>query len=129
MKTALAANVKKQRRKAYLKGLYGEYFAAIYLSFKGYRILERRFKTPAGEIDLVVTHGQTLVFVEVKTRNTIDDALSCFHPEMERRITRAANFFLSRYPGCNQLDMRFDFIAVAPFFHIRHLDNAWRPPA
>lgn len=51
-----------------LLGLKGEDLAVSFLRGKGYRILSRNFKTPFGEIDIVAEDGNTLVFVEVKTR-------------------------------------------------------------
>ena len=119
----------KTKTNSYWKGLYGEYLAIFYLRCKGYRILAWRYKTAVGEIDIVARRGRSLIFVEVKTRIRLEDALTCFSRRMESRITRAAQSFISRNPAYAGMDMRFDFIAVAPFFHITHLDNAWRPPA
>ncbi|MEI8063600.1 MAG: YraN family protein [Verrucomicrobiota bacterium] len=53
-------------------GERGEKFAAQYLRRYGYRILVHRFKTRAGEIDIVCRHGEWLIFVEVKTRKSDD---------------------------------------------------------
>jgi putative endonuclease len=49
-------------------GLLGEETAAEYLIQRGHRILERRWRTPTGELDLITLDGQDLVAVEVKTR-------------------------------------------------------------
>jgi putative endonuclease len=51
-------------------GERGEYFAARHLRRHGYKILVRRFQTRAGEIDIICRQGESLVFVEVKTRRT-----------------------------------------------------------
>ena len=51
-------------------GARGEALACTLLEEKGYKIIERNFKTPIGEIDIVAREGQTLVFVEVKTRES-----------------------------------------------------------
>ena len=56
-------------------GERGERFAARYLRQHGYKILVRRFKTRAGEIDIVCRHKDWLVFVEVKTRKNDDYGL------------------------------------------------------
>ena len=48
----------------------GEAFAAEYLAGKGFSILERNYRTPMGEIDLIARDGRVLVFIEVKTRKT-----------------------------------------------------------
>ena len=52
-------------------GAQGEALAARYLQRQGYRIIERGVRNGRGEIDLVARHGQTLVFVEVKTRRSL----------------------------------------------------------
>ena len=51
-------------------GDFGESFAADFLLENGYAILERNYKTKAGEIDIIASIGNTLVFVEVKTRSS-----------------------------------------------------------
>lgn len=112
------------RRAVYRRGLRAEHLAAIFLRFKGYGVLERRFKTPVGEIDLVARRGTTLVFVEVKERNDMRTALECISPQMKARITRAAQYYLSAHPECQGYDMRFDVVALNGL-RIRHLDNAW----
>lgn len=61
------------RRSSAWIGRYGEKTAASWLRTKGYRILRRNFRLGTdGEIDLVCRHGDTLVFVEVKTRTRSD---------------------------------------------------------
>ncbi|MFH1171476.1 MAG: YraN family protein [bacterium] len=52
------------------QGMYGEKVARVYLSRKGFRILEKNVRTPFGEIDLVCLDGACLVFVEVKYRRS-----------------------------------------------------------
>lgn len=54
-----------QRIRAERTGHRGEALAALFLQAKLYRIRDRRYKTPLGEIDLVVERGNTIVFVEV----------------------------------------------------------------
>ena len=63
-----------ERVAAFRLGLSAESRAAMVLIAKGYRILARRFKTPAGEIDIVARRRRVLVFVEVKARERADDA-------------------------------------------------------
>ena len=107
-------------------GLAAENFAALLLRLKGYRILARRYKTPVGEIDLIARRGRTIAFVEVKARQTMDEALAAVTPAMQARITRAAGYFLAGNPALAQLTLRFDLMAVRPPFYCRHLDNAWQ---
>ncbi|AKM78966.1 TPA: YraN family protein [Candidatus Beckwithbacteria bacterium] len=52
------------------RGKQGENLAVKFLQEKGYRILERNFRTRFGEVDIVAKDGQALVFVEVKTKSS-----------------------------------------------------------
>jgi putative endonuclease len=110
----------------YYKGLWAEMIAAGYLILHGYRIRSWRYKTAVGEIDLVVSRGRTLVFVEVKARPTLDQGTGAIRPGSHARLMRAGDHYLNRL-GPRQSgyfeNIRFDLIAVAPPFHIRHLDN------
>ncbi len=115
----------KKRRSTYQDGLRAEMIATWVLRAKGYRILAQRYKTPIGEIDIVARRGRTLVFVEVKFRGTVEEALSCLTPSMKGRIVKAARHFIAAYPDYNDYAMRFDLMAVAGIFSFRHLDNAW----
>lgn len=51
-------------------GAWGERQAEEYLTRRGLMVLERNFRTPSGEIDLVMRHNDQIVFVEVKTRSS-----------------------------------------------------------
>jgi putative endonuclease len=51
-------------------GLWGEEIAGKFLIEQGYTLLEKNFRTPYGEIDIIVSNGSQLVFVEVKTRRS-----------------------------------------------------------
>jgi putative endonuclease len=90
----------------------GENLAAKHLREKGYRILNRNFKTPMGEIDIIARDGKTLVFCEVKTRQ-YDDPMpeDQVNPDKQHQITKAARFYLSRY-GVPQPPARFDVVAI-----------------
>lgn len=116
------------KTKAYRDGLWAEHAAAFFLRLKGYRILARRYKTPVGEIDLIARKKNVIAMVEVKERQSVDAALFSLTRRMRQRIERAAMYYMASAttPTC---DIRFDLIAVALPFSIRHLDNAWRPGA
>ena len=114
------------RQKAYKKGIMAEYLAAMYLWLSGYRILKRRYKTPVGEIDVLVEKRKMIVAVEVKSRKHIHEGLEAVNSKTQQRIERAVLHFLSHNPAYNEHDIRFDVFVFAWPFHIRHLDNAWR---
>lgn len=101
----------------------------MWLRLKGYRILERRAKTPAGEIDLVARKGKLLVFVEVKSRWTADAAFEAVSPAQRRRVEGAARLWVGRRPRLADHFWRFDVVAIVPGEWPRHLPDAWRPNA
>jgi putative endonuclease len=113
------------RRAGYRLGLRAETIAALYLRLKFYRILARRFASPAGEIDLVARRGTSLVFVEVKARPTLEAAAESIRHMQRARIVQAANAFLSRHPHYINHFARFDAILIAPGRWPRHLISAF----
>ncbi|WP_332018228.1 YraN family protein [Devosia ureilytica] len=114
-----------RRVAAYRQGHRGEAMAALWLQLKFYRILERRFKTPMGEIDLVAEKGSTVVFVEVKQRALNADEALTFAAINRSRIARAAQLWLAQNPDALGRDFRFDVILLAPGRWPRHLINAF----
>ncbi|MFP4313873.1 MAG: YraN family protein [Alphaproteobacteria bacterium] len=123
-------SVSPKRVQANKKGSWAENFAALYFLSKGYKILKRRYKTKGGEIDLVLHKKDMLVFVEVKARKTIEEALHAIHAKNRARIEAAAGQFISDNKEYAKLDMRLDAFCIAldksivPMKFV-HLDNAW----
>lgn len=91
----------------------GERLAERHLKRLGYRILERNYRTPVGELDIVAMDGGTLVFVEVKARRGAGFGA----PEMSvnlhkrRQITKAALVYLSKRRGA-EVPCRFDVVGI-----------------
>lgn len=109
---------------SYQTGLLAEMLAAWFLRLKGYRIVAQRFKTPVGEIDLIARRGDVLVFVEVKAREKMDDALAALQGRQMTRLTRAAQWYM----GSGQqtaTQMRFDVVAVVLPLTIKHIQAAF----
>ena len=92
-------------------GNRGEDAAAAFLERRGYTIVERNYRCPLGEIDLVAIDGTTVVFVEVKLRYDRFAAYEAVHPRKQARISRAAFDFLLRR-GMLARPARFDVVAV-----------------
>jgi len=113
------------RQKAYRRGHHGEWLAAVALMLKGYRILARRHRTKLGEIDLIARRGDLVVFVEVKARRTLIEAMEAIGGESERRIEAAADIWLSRQSDYGKLSMRFDMVAVLPWRWPVDVENAF----
>lgn len=118
-----------RRRRAYGRGRGAERLAAWWLRLKGYRILARGFRVPAGEIDLVAQRGNVLALVEVKARDSLAEAGAAVTARQRARIERAAAAFLQRHPHLCGLDVRFDAVLVAPGRAPRHFADAWRSPS
>ena len=114
-----------ERQVAFRLGISAESRAAAYLVAKGYRILARRWKSPAGEIDIVARRRKLLVFVEVKARDNLDVAAESILPRQQKRIAAAAEAWLATYPPRGVTDMRFDVVLVAPGKLPRHLTAAF----
>ena len=113
----------------YHAGHWAEFIALTYLRLKGYRKIAANFVTGrgtgAGEVDLIVRRGRTVVFAEVKKRISLEDAAYAVEARQQRRIRRAAEAFLARYPDYAGCDIRFDAVLIRPPFGIRHVKNAF----
>ena len=113
------------RQVAEALGHRGEALAAWWLRLKGHRILGRRVKTHAGEIDLItLCPFGPVCFVEVKARPSARDAADAVTAEQRTRIARAASLYLASRPALARRGARFDIITVAGL--PRHLRDAWR---
>jgi putative endonuclease len=118
----------ERRKAAERHGRRAEALAALLLRLKFYRILARRVRTRAGEIDLVARAPSGLVcFVEVKARGDEAQASDAIGARQQGRIARAAALYLAGRPELAHRGVRFDVIAVLPGRWPRHLRDAWRP--
>jgi putative endonuclease len=113
------------KRRAHLFGLRAEWIAAVWLSIKGYRVLDRRFSVGGGEIDIVARRGNVVAFVEVKARGDLGAAAVAISETKRRRISLAARVWLTRNPWAMQATLRGDAIFVAPGRLPRHLPAAY----
>lgn len=102
------------RRARYWSGHWAEWWAGLALNLKGYRILARRKKTRAGEIDLVAVRGDTVVFVEVKRRATLEEARQSITPQQSWRMRNAAEIWLKGSPRYADYHQRYDAVFVMP---------------
>lgn len=114
-----------ERQAAFRLGISAESRAAAWLIGRGYRILARRFRCAAGEIDIVAGRRQLVVFVEVKARPTLDEAAESVTVRQRVRIAAAAEIWLAQNPKVTFQDIRFDAILVAPGKLPRHIQAAF----
>jgi putative endonuclease len=112
------------KKASYNFGLLAEDLAVIYLRFKLYKILARRYKSKLGEVDIIARRGKNLVFIEVKARKNASGIYEVLSTHQRARITRAASLFLAKNQRFNNSNIRFDVILIAPKM-FRHIRNAW----
>src|SRR5947207_15912698 len=123
--TIAPAAPRPERRVAFQLGLSAESRAAAFLIAKGYRIVARRWRSAVGEIDIVARRRRTLIFVEVKARERLDDAAEAVIVRQQRRIIAAAEVWLASHPDDINCDIRFDVMLVAPRSVPRHIVAAF----
>jgi putative endonuclease len=103
-----------QRQLAFRTGISAESRAAALLVAKGFRILARRWKSPVGEIDIIARRRGLLIFVEVKARDSLEEAAWSVTERQRARIIAAAEAWLAQNPDPRIRDIRLDVMLVAP---------------
>ncbi len=121
-----AVNTKSAKRRAVRKGRWAEFVARIVLTMTGYRILSTNYKTPVGEIDIIANKNKVVVFIEVKARPQIAQAAAAVSVSQQRRIQRAAEYFLLHKPQYQSQDIRFDVALVTGPLRVTFYRDAWR---
>ncbi len=111
----------QKRQQALAAGRRAEAIAALFLRLKGYRILARRYCIGGGEIDLIARKFDSIVFVEVKTRPNLTEALTAIDAAKCRRISRAGAHWLAANPWAARLTLRGDAVCLAPWRWPRHM--------
>jgi putative endonuclease len=112
-------------------GQQGEEIAAEYLKKKGYKILERNFKTKWGELDIVAKKNGKIIFVEVKTLRQKGD----FAPEdqvnfkKKQQLIKMAQIYLSYKRLSLGIDYQIDIVAIevdcaVEVVNVKHFKNA-----
>ena len=114
----------KSRQAAEASGRRGERIAAWWLRLKGWRVLDTRVRTPAGEVDLVARRGNLVAFVGVKTRKSSAELDFAIDERRLSRVAAAAEILMPRYAEAGD-DIRVDVILLAPGTPPRHIENAW----
>ncbi len=118
-------NHKMARISAEKRGRRAEFAAAWMLRFKGYRIVERRFRTKQGEVDLIARKGDLVAMVEVKARPDVAQAIDAVSYQAQRRIENAGDGWMQRQRDHARLSVRYDIVAVVPGKWPCHIKGAW----
>lgn len=110
----VAPSARRVRRgqMAYHSGLAAEAIVERHYVSRGLTVLERRWRGPAGEIDLIFADGDAVVFVEVKAAKTFDQAAERVTLRQANRIAISAMVFLDTRPMGSLTDMRMDVALV-----------------
>lgn len=92
-----------------------ESIAEAVLRRAGLTVLARNYRCRVGEIDLVMRHGQVIVFVEVRYRRSSDfgDPLATITMRKQHRIVRAASHYLLAHPSLAEMPCRFDAVGIS----------------
>ena len=109
-------------------GRRGEEIAAAYLVEKGYKVVQRNWTCPSGELDLIMEDGDTLVFVEVRTRrgNRFGTAEESVTPAKQARLIELSGAYLQEMTPAHPA-WRIDVVAVQlgqGLPQINHIENA-----
>ncbi len=119
----------RRKSETYQRGLKAERWAGWLMRAKGFSILEQRYKVRGGEIDLICCKGELLVFLEVKYRRSLEEAVYSITPRNQARIITAAQTYLAANPDQTVETYRFDVLAFAPSKGLlpqyQHLENAF----
>lgn len=121
---------KSQPKNTKKLGRKGEHKAAEFLTKKGYTILIQNYRWARGEIDIVAQDGETLVFVEVKTKagsTDFGEPETWVTPRKQQQIGQVALRYLQQNEIVD-MDCRFDVVAVTyrqGQWLLKHIENAF----
>ncbi len=110
-------------------GNKGEDIASAYLEKKGYRIIERNYKTNTGEIDIIARDKETVVFIEVKTRAdySFGYPYEAVHYRKRQKLKSLALMYMKKIG--KEVPVRFDVLSIIQSckgrFEIEHIKDAF----
>lgn len=119
-------------------GAHSEQLALRHLQSAGLKLITRNFRCRVGEIDLVMLDGNCLVMVEVRCRKTagalttrFPSAIESVGPQKQRKLAKAALFFLAKHKYYRDHTMRFDVVAydgpTPDQYELQWIKDAFRP--
>ncbi len=97
------------------------------LEQKGYQILKTNYQNRYGEIDIIASRDEMLIFAEVKYRSSrqYGDPLEAVDRRKQNRICRSALYYCAKYLGSSEIPCRFDVIAIYGNEKMLHIENAF----
>ena len=115
-----------ERRAAEARGRDAEARVAARLQADGWAILAQRWRSAAGEIDLIAERAGLLAFVEVKARPRLAEAAFALGPRQQARLLAAAEAWIAAHPGHGEGGIRFDVVLVDAEGRMRRIADALR---
>ena len=112
-------------KRAYLSGLAAEDQVARLYERHGAQVLQRRWRGPGGEIDLILLQGDTVIFVEIKSAASHAQAAAALRPAQRTRILDSASAFLATRPLGQLTETRIDVALVDGQGQIDIIENAF----
>ncbi|WP_371223337.1 YraN family protein [Orientia tsutsugamushi] len=109
---------------SYNLGVLAEWLIIARYSVRLYSFIGHRMRNSAGEIDIICTKGQVIVFIEVKARRSNFDNTICNHQQITR-IRKSAELYLYYNRQYSNFDVRFDLAIVRPMQWPLIIENAW----
>jgi putative endonuclease len=104
----------KRKKRAHLRlGRKGEKIACEYLTLKSVKVILRNYRNEYGEIDIIALDGNTICFIEVKTRRktTRSRPAEGYSRRQQKRVVRASEYYLNKI-GNPKLPVRYDLIEI-----------------
>ena len=117
----------KGRRDLSAKGRAGEAIAAFILESEGWTILERNYRGPHGEIDIIAAKPETIAFVEVKNWSVFDagELGTAISARKTKRIIETSKIFLSRNREYSDARLRYDVLLIREGRIVRRIESAF----
>ncbi|WP_333948250.1 YraN family protein [Candidatus Liberibacter brunswickensis] len=97
-----------KRRKALRYGFFAELFSAIFLIVKGWKIIALRYRNRCGEIDIIASRDNLVIFVEVKARKNFHNAIFSISHKSCQRIKNASKIWLAQKNDVQLISYRYD---------------------
>ncbi len=100
-------------------GLLAEYIVIVHYLFRGYFPIKHRWKSKAGEIDIILKRGRSIIFCEVKARSSDFIVEKHVSYTQQQRLTRSAEYFLAINKQLKIKNTRFDLAIVKSLFNTK----------
>ena len=107
------------------QGQYTESLACEYLENKGFKLIEKNFTCRLGEIDLIMKDNNSIVFVEVRYRRSINfgSGIESITTSKQKKLIKTASLYLQQHDKLNKYPSRFDIVSITGNIETSNLNN------